>query len=67
MKDLKLGDQVEKLINAVVPQKIIDKVKKSGCGCQKRKDWLNGLTIPERLKQLEDEAREKLQKESDGI
>ena len=36
-----LGDAVEALIDAVVPQPIIDKVKSGGCGCQKRKEALN--------------------------
>lgn len=38
---LGLGDKVEKAINALVPKKVVDKVKKGDCGCQKRKDWLN--------------------------
>jgi len=40
---LRLGDKVEKLIHAVVPKKVIDKVqeKEGGCGCAKRKEYLN--------------------------
>lgn len=67
MKDLRLGDKVESIINATVPKKIVDAVKSLGCGCQKRKDWLNGLTLPERLKQLEDQKREELQKKENGF
>ena len=45
MANLKLGDKVEKLINAVVPDSIIKKVKEKdgGCGCGKRKAKLNEL------------------------
>ena len=57
MKDLKLGDKVEKIIETVTPKAILEAVKRSDCGCQKRKDWLNGLTS--------DEIR-KLAKEKNG-
>lgn len=46
MKDLKLGDKVESLIENTIPQDLIDKIKGNGCGCGKRKDWLNNLTKP---------------------
>jgi hypothetical protein len=51
LKNFKLGDKVEAVIKAVVPQAIIKKVqgeteegKEPGCGCAKRKKWLNELT-----------------------
>ena len=42
---LRLGDKVEMLIQATVPDKIIERVKnkKGDCGCAKRKQRLNGL------------------------
>lgn len=40
---LKLGDKLEKVIEAVVPAKIVKKVKENDCGCDKRKEWLNDL------------------------
>lgn len=38
-----LGDKLEALIEAVVPDKIIKAVKEKegGCGCSKRKEILN--------------------------
>lgn len=51
-KSLKLGDKVEKVINAVVPKKFIPK----DCGCGARRDWLNGMSRQERLAQLQAEA-----------
>ena len=51
LKDLRLGDKVEAVIKTVVPKAIIKKVqgettegKEPGCGCAKRKQWLNNLT-----------------------
>ena len=49
LKNLKLGDKLEALIKAIVPKKIIEKVQEEkegeeGCGCAKRKQWLNDLT-----------------------
>ena len=51
LKNFKLGDKGEAVIKAVVPQAIIKKVqgtteegKEPGCGCAKRKKWLNELT-----------------------
>jgi len=48
LKNFKLGDKVESVIKAVVPKKIIEKVQgekgEEGCGCAKRKKWLNNLT-----------------------
>jgi len=46
MKDLKLGDKLESLIKAVIPKKVIKAVeeKEGGCGCGKKKAWLNNLT-----------------------
>jgi len=38
---LKLGDKVEAIIKAVVPKKIIKKVKSRGCNCGQRKRRLN--------------------------
>lgn len=42
---LMLGDKVERLINAVVPKKVIEAVqsKDGGCGCAKRKELLNRI------------------------
>jgi hypothetical protein len=48
MKDLKLGDKVESLIENTIPPSIIDMVKRNGCGCKGRKDWLNNLTKPKK-------------------
>ncbi len=44
MKDLKLGDKVETLIENTIPKSLIDMIKKNGCNCEGRKDWLNNLT-----------------------
>jgi len=44
MKDLKLGDKVETLIENTIPKSLIDMIKKNGCDCEGRKDWLNNLT-----------------------
>ena len=44
MKDLKIGDKVEKVINTILPEKLVKKIKESDCGCEKRKEWLNDLT-----------------------
>lgn len=51
LKNFKLGDKVEAVIKAVVPEVIIKKVQgepkegeEPGCGCAKRKKWLNNLT-----------------------
>lgn len=46
LKNFKLGDKVEAVINAVVPKKIIKSIKEKegGCDCGKRKEWLNNLT-----------------------
>jgi hypothetical protein len=51
LKNFKLGDKVEAVIKALVPNAIIKKVQgetKEGeepsCGCAKRKKWLNELT-----------------------
>lgn len=43
--ELKLGDKLESIINAVIPNKIITAVqsKDGGCGCAKRKAALNNL------------------------
>ena len=43
--ELKLGDKLEALIEAVVPQPIIKAVKEKegGCGCGARKAALNSL------------------------
>lgn len=46
MKDLKLGDKVESLIENTIPEKIVDMITGNGCGCKNRKDWLNNLTKP---------------------
>ena len=52
LKNFKLGDKVESVIKAVVPNVIIKKVqgkteegKEPDCGCAKRKQWLNNLTF----------------------
>ena len=39
---MKLGDKVEKVILKTVP-KIASQVKKKGCNCEKRKQWLNNI------------------------
>jgi hypothetical protein len=48
LKNFKLGDKVEAVIHAIVPKYVIKKVQGSGsepgCGCAKRKEWLNNLT-----------------------
>ena len=51
LKNFKLGDKVEAVIKAIVPNAIIKKVqgeteegKEPDCGCAKRKQWLNNLT-----------------------
>lgn len=51
LKNLKLGDKLERLIHAVVPKAIIKKVQgeedengECKCKCSKRKEWLNNLT-----------------------
>lgn len=51
LKNLKLGDKLEALIKAIIPKAIIKKVQEKegedgeeGCGCAKRKKWLNNLT-----------------------
>jgi hypothetical protein len=44
MKDLKIGDKVESLIESTIPKRLIELVKANGCNCQKNKDWLNNLT-----------------------
>lgn len=36
-----LGYRVESLINATVPQCIIDWFHNNDCGCDKRREWLN--------------------------
>jgi len=43
--EMKLGDKLESLIQAVVPNVIIKAVKEQdgGCGCGKRKQALNDL------------------------
>jgi hypothetical protein len=45
MGKFKLGDIVEKVIEKTVPSKIIEyvKEKEGGCGCSKRKEYLNEL------------------------
>lgn len=40
---LELGTKLEKVIEAIVPKTIIEKVKESGCGCAARKEKLNNL------------------------
>ena len=37
-----LGDNVENIIEAIVP-KLAAKVKKEGCNCNKKKEWLNNI------------------------
>ncbi len=44
MKDIKIGDAVEKIIENVVPKELVERIKSNGCGCEKRKEWLNNLT-----------------------
>jgi len=43
--NLRLGDKVEALIEATVPNKIIEHVKnkEGGCGCAEKKKRLNDL------------------------
>ena len=40
-----LGDIVEKVIHAITPNKVLEKVeeKEGGCGCSKRKEILNRI------------------------
>ena len=40
-----LGQRVEDFINAVVPTWFINWWKKGGCGCEKRKEWLNNKNL----------------------
>ena len=48
MKDLKLGDKVESIIEKTIPKSLVDRIKKNGCNCEGRKDWLNNLTKPKK-------------------
>ena len=41
-KEFKLGDEVGKVIEKTVP-KLATKIKKKGCNCNKRKEWLNNF------------------------
>lgn len=41
--ELGLGDKVEKMIESIIPNHIVSKIKESNCGCDKRKDILNKL------------------------
>jgi hypothetical protein len=38
----RLGDKAERIINKLMP-KTAARMKESGCGCEKRKEWLNNL------------------------
>ena len=38
-----LGDTVEKFTKATGIKKVVDKVTKGGCGCDKRRDTLNRM------------------------
>ena len=40
MKDKGLGDTIARFTNATGIKKLADKIP-SGCGCDKRQDWLN--------------------------
>jgi len=40
MKDKGLGDSIARFTNATGIKKLADKIP-SGCGCDKRRDWLN--------------------------
>ena len=46
MIDLKLGDLAESLIEKTIPKRVVEYIrdKEGGCGCGKRKDFLNNLT-----------------------
>lgn len=50
---LLLGDKLESFIKAVLPKDLFD----SNCGCEERKDWMNGETRQEALARLEAAAR----------
>ena len=39
-KEKGLGDKVEEIIEKIIPN-ISKKMKARGCGCKKRKEWLN--------------------------
>ena len=40
MKDRGFGDTIERFTKATGIKKLVDKIP-SGCGCDKRKNWLN--------------------------
>ena len=40
MKSKGLGDTIEKITKATGIKKVVDKIKKKGCGCNKRKETL---------------------------
>tara|TARA_R100000656_G_C3949831_1_gene128237 strand:+ start:762 stop:923 length:162 start_codon:yes stop_codon:yes gene_type:complete len=40
MKDRGLGDTIERFTKVTGIKKLVDKLP-GGCGCNKRKDWLN--------------------------
>ena len=40
MKDKGFGDTIERFTKATGIKKIVDKIP-GGCGCDRRKDWLN--------------------------
>tara|TARA_B100000809_G_C14921702_1_gene453623 strand:- start:654 stop:794 length:141 start_codon:yes stop_codon:yes gene_type:complete len=44
MGNIKIGDIVEKIIDTTIPQRLIDRIQKNGCNCEKNKQWLNDLT-----------------------
>lgn len=54
MRNLRLGDRLEWLINVItfgqghkIAMFIANKLGYEDCGCNKRKDWLNNLFLPE--------------------
>ena len=41
---MKIGDTVEKIIQATVPISLIERIRRNGCNCEQNKEWLNSLT-----------------------
>lgn len=41
--ELGLGDKVEKIIEVIIPNSILKKIKEEDCGCSKRKEYLNNI------------------------